>query len=560
MLVFDHVCYSLPGSDRMALDDVSLTLGPGQSIALMGANGSGKSTLARLSNALLLPSSGSISVDGIGSTDGAQAGRLRQRVGLVCQDPDTQIVCATVFEEAAFGPANLGMPFAQIEDSVAKALADVGLQGFEDRDPNSLSGGEKQRLVIAATLTMSQRYLVLDEPTSMLDPASRADVLSTMRRLQRSGVGILHVTHRLEEAICAQRVIVLDEGRVAFDGTSAAFARSAALTARFKPALPDSRRRGGGPAASPDAPALELRGVSHGYAKRPAKRPGRPKKARRQAQATAQRQPQMQGQPQEQGQTQMQGQPQEQGQTQAQEQAMSQPQQQSQEQPQAQEQPQPQAMALTDVSIDIRPGSCTLITGRSGAGKSTLLRVAAGILKPAAGEACLVVGGERRPVATGDVGLAFQRPEAQLFAQTVFDDIAFGPRNLRMAADEDGLWAIVAEACESVGLDLGDLAQRSPFSLSGGEARRCAIAGMLAMRPGVLLLDEPTVGLDALGVSQVVAMAAACLARGCALAIVTHEADMFAALADELLVLEGGRIIERRAMPGAGEGAAAWQC
>lgn len=220
MIVLDDVRYRYPGSDAEAVGGVTLSIAPGSWTALVGSNGSGKSTLARLMNGLFTPSAGFVTVDGIDTTEDARAWDVRSRVGLVLQNPDNQIVGTVVEEDVAFGPENLGVPRAELRLRVDSALAAVGLTGFERREPHLLSEGQKQRLAIAGALAMNPEYLVLDEPTAMLDLEGRADVLAVLGRLRAQGTGIVHITHDLSEARLADRVVALDAGRVAFEGAA----------------------------------------------------------------------------------------------------------------------------------------------------------------------------------------------------------------------------------------------------------------------------------------------------------------------------------------------------
>jgi len=222
MLEFSGVSYRYPGSEAQApaLTSVDVALSRGEVVVLLGSNGSGKSTLVRLCNGLLLPDSGTVTVDGMSTRDGAAVWDLRSRVGVVFQDPDNQIVGTVVEEDVAFGPENLGVPREELRSRVDDALAAVGLTGLERREPHFLSGGQKQRLAIAGALAMRPAYLVLDEPTSMLDPRGRADVLAVIARLRDTGTGVLHVTHHLSDALAADRVVVLHHGLVVFAGES----------------------------------------------------------------------------------------------------------------------------------------------------------------------------------------------------------------------------------------------------------------------------------------------------------------------------------------------------
>lgn len=225
-----HVYRSSSGPSR-ALDAVDLEVDSGRITALLGANGSGKSTLARMCNGLLVPTLGRVTVDGMDASDPTLARQVRSRVGMVFQNPDDQIVATSVEADIAFGPENLGLPSSQLRERVDSALAAVRLTGMESREPHLLSGGQKQRVAIAGALAMLTGYLVMDEPTSMLDPQGREDVLSVVRSLAADGHGILLVTHDLAEAVIADAVVVLDRGRVVFSGTPESLLRQPDLTA-----------------------------------------------------------------------------------------------------------------------------------------------------------------------------------------------------------------------------------------------------------------------------------------------------------------------------------------
>lgn len=220
MIEFIDVGYEYRTAERpvAALRGVSTTLSPGELVCVLGPNGSGKSTLARLANGLLRPGHGSVIVDGTGTDDRSREWDVRSRVGLVFQNPDNQIVGTTVEEDVAFGPENLGVEREVMRERVTRALETVGLAGLEQREPHTLSGGQKQRLAIAGALALSPAYLVLDEPTAMLDLQGRTDVLEVLGALRDRGAGIMHITHHLADAAAADRVLVLAAGSVAYDG------------------------------------------------------------------------------------------------------------------------------------------------------------------------------------------------------------------------------------------------------------------------------------------------------------------------------------------------------
>lgn len=229
-----------PGADPVvALDGVGLTVARGEFVAVVGRNGSGKSTLARMLNVLLRPAAGQVRVDGLDTADPANLWPIRDRVAMVFQNPDNQIVAALVEEDVAFGPENQGLPPEEIRRRVEESLAAVGLTPLRDRPPHLLSGGQKQRLAIAGALALRPACLVLDEPTAMLDPRGRAEVLQTILRLnQTAGVAIVLITHFMEEAARADRVVVMDRARVAMTGAPAEVFRQAAALRDLQLDLP----------------------------------------------------------------------------------------------------------------------------------------------------------------------------------------------------------------------------------------------------------------------------------------------------------------------------------
>lgn len=208
------------GQIRLALDGVTLSVKRGEFLAVLGMNGSGKSTLARHLNALLLPREGTVLVHGLDTREEKNLWSIRDQVGMVFQNPDNQIVAAVVEEDVAFGPENQGRPPEEIRRQVEESLSAVGMSSMRERAPHLLSGGQKQRVAIAGALALRPACLVLDEPTAMLDPSGRAEVLEVVRRLNReTGITVIWITHFMEEAAQADRVIVMAEGKVALEGS-----------------------------------------------------------------------------------------------------------------------------------------------------------------------------------------------------------------------------------------------------------------------------------------------------------------------------------------------------
>ncbi|HHY41636.1 MAG TPA: energy-coupling factor transporter ATPase [Thermoanaerobacterales bacterium] len=213
------VYYQYSASGDLALSNINLTIKPGEFVAIIGPNGSGKSTLAKLFNGLFLPTKGDIFVDGLNTKDEANIWKIRQKAGMVFQNPDNQIVATIVEEDVAFGPENLGIPPKEIRQRIDEALRTVELTEFANKAPHLLSGGQKQRVAIAGILAMKPDCIILDEPTAMLDPVGRKEVISTVQKLNRQeGKTVILITHFMQEAVCADRVLVMEKGKIVMEG------------------------------------------------------------------------------------------------------------------------------------------------------------------------------------------------------------------------------------------------------------------------------------------------------------------------------------------------------
>ena len=220
----EHLAYTYPGLDDtpgvQVFEDMNLTVEEGSFVAILGTNGCGKSTLAKHFNAILLPSGGRVLVSGIDTSNEARIMAVRRNVGMVFQNPDNQIVANVVEEDVAFGPENLGIASPEIRSRVDKALKQVGMYEYREHAPHLLSGGQKQRIAIAGVIAMEPKCIVLDEPTAMLDPRGRREVVETIGRLNREkGITVVLITHHMDEAAKCQRVVVMHKGKVAADGT-----------------------------------------------------------------------------------------------------------------------------------------------------------------------------------------------------------------------------------------------------------------------------------------------------------------------------------------------------
>ena len=220
MIQVEHLTYQYPGAERPAVEDLSLEIGNGEFVAVLGHNGSGKSTLAKHFNGILLPTAGRVLVNGLDTSIPENALEIRRTVGMVFQNPDNQIVANIVEDDVAFAPENLGVPSEEIRRRVDEALRLVGMYDYRMHAPHLLSGGQKQRVAIAGVIAMRPKCIVLDEPTAMLDPLGRREVITTVSRLCREqGITVVHITHHMDECVGADRLMVMSGGHVVADGT-----------------------------------------------------------------------------------------------------------------------------------------------------------------------------------------------------------------------------------------------------------------------------------------------------------------------------------------------------
>lgn len=515
-----HVVEAVPGREISALRNVSLRIEQGEYVALMGPNGSGKSTLVRHMNALLMPSRGTVRVNEFDTRDGGRLWDIRQHVGMIFQNPDHQMVATVVEEEVAFGPENLGLPRDEIIARVEEALKVVDMLAWRRHNPAHLSGGQKQRIAIASILAMRPRVLVADEPTAMLDAAGRRDILAILRRLHEdSRMTIVHITHSMDEAHEASRVLVMRQGGIALDGAlndldpqqfqefgimPSPLMRIMLRLADAGMALPKKMSRHVDDvvravlAWSPTASADTMRAV----------REAPPAGAGLAVSLRDLHFTYMRGTPFE-------------------------------------------TPALRGVSLELPASSRAAVMGSTGCGKTTLMQHLNGLLRATEGE--VMVGRHRLASDGGDVravrrevGMAFQFAEHQLFEETVARDVAYGPNNQRLTKLEVDVR--VRRALDRVGLSYDEYAERNPLALSGGEMRRVALAGVIAMEPRLLVLDEPTAGLDAHGQAQVQAIVSDVQAQGTSTLIVSHDVELVVDLADRLLLLDEGRLMGDGAM------------
>ena len=570
MIEVDHVTfhYNEQGEQDVppALRDVSLHIREGETVALIGHNGSGKSTLARLLNALLHPSSGTITVDGINTAaDGEDLWTIRQRVGLVFQHPDDQIVANTVIDDVAFGPENLGLPRVEIEERVQEALALLNLEPYAEMNISDLSVGQKQRVAIAGVLAMHPRYLLLDEPTTMISGQTARHLLETTHRLSRKrGLGVVHITHFMREVIDFDRIIVMHQGQVLIQGTPTdIFARHAELQAagldvplitqlgqrlraRGWQQLPEAVLSSAQLMDSPTAPLTDSStSPSKGSSSAPLMESSTPQSKessttqskesstaplRNNSRAATRVAPTMERA------------------------VVALPDAPLQslwlfelrnvhhtylrDTPFA-------AEALRDLSLTIAEQQTTALVGPSQAGKSTLVDLLAGLIRPAPGTFFF----EGSDVASSSfdierlrsrVGVVFQSPESQIFEETVGKDVSFGPMRKKVSLAESR--RLVQESLEAVGLSYEDFRTRYTYTLSGGEKRRVAIAGVLAMQPRVIVFDEPTAGLDPRGRQELLALIRQLQQRQTTIVYISSSLEDAVTLADTIYILEQGQL------------------
>ena len=539
---------------QTALDGVDLEVEPGQFIAILGHNGSGKSTLARQLNALLLPSEGTLYVDGYDTRDESSLWNIRQSAGMVFQNPDNQIIASVVEEDVGFGPENMGVPTEDIWARVEKALRSVGMWKMRSSSPNRLSGGQKQRVAIAGVIAMKPKCIVLDEPTAMLDPGGRAEVIRTVRELNKAeGVTVILITHYMEEVVDADRVIVMDQGRVVLTGTPREIFSRVELLRQYRLDVPQvtllayELKKAGLDIRDGILTVEELTKELDGLRKRQGRTEGRsPRDAESHGNSSA---AEPHGSSSAAG-----GQDviAEKGSRNAKEEA-----------------PGPETSgdaqisvehldyiydrgtsyerkALDDISFTARRGEFIGIIGHTGSGKSTLIQHLNGLNRASSGRILfngedIYSDGYPMRELRFKVGLVFQYPEYQLFESDVLKDVCFGPKNQGLSEEETLERA--RAALRSVGLD-ESFETKSPFELSGGQKRRAAIAGILAMEPEVLVLDEPTAGLDPKGRDEILDLLRSLHEeRNITIILVSHSMEDVANYVSRIIVMDEGKIL-----------------
>ncbi len=513
-----NVKFIYDNSEKTVLDDISLCFEKGEFVSILGHNGSGKSTLAKLLNGLYSPTEGSVTVFGLDASVPENLWEIRSKVGMVFQNPDNQLIASIVEDDIAFGPENLGIEPLEIRKRIDEALAMVEMSKYIKKPPHQLSGGQKQRIAIAGVMAMRPDVVVFDEPTSMLDPVGRREVLETIEILRNNGITVILITHYMEEALQSDRVIVLHEGKVALDSTPENVFDDAGMLKELSLKLPDVYyfahllRSKGLHIKKGIRDYLELTGeiiklkdklntdvnldadnLLYKYADKPNVISLKSVNYYYNKDTIY------------------------------------------------------EYHAIRDMDLTVNKGEYIGIIGSTGSGKSSLVQLLNGLNKVNSGNLEILdfSSSSLKPDYINlrkRVGLVFQYPEYQLFEETVFKDVSFGPRNLGVS--EESLSDVVNTALSSVSLNPDNYVHLSPFELSGGEKRRVAIAGVLAMEPDVLILDEPAAGLDPVSRDEILGFIKKEHMRdGRTTVIVSHDMREIARYCDRVIVLAEGKVV-----------------
>ena len=501
---------------RLALDGINVSIEKGSYTAILGSNGSGKSTLAKIIDILEVPDSGKVVIFGKDAGNDDLFWDIRSHCCVVFQNPDNQIVGTMIEEDVAFGPENLGIPNPELRERVDQALKDVGLYELRNREATALSGGQKQKLAIAGALAMHPDILILDEATAMLDPSSRDDFLALVEKMRMDkGLTLITITHDMTEALRCDKIIVVDKGKAVLEGAPEeifmldnlwdyGLKRPVKFNFAFEIAKLTGSELTKEDLVSDDA---LLSAIEKMLAKTGIKTPEAALEDKRLDEAEI---------------------------------IMS-------VKDLSYTYDGSDVKAIENINLDIRKGEVLGLVGESGCGKTTLISHMNAIFRPKEGDVIIhTKDGDLSCKNKKDtmkirqnVGLVFQYPEYQLFEETVFKDIGYGLKKMKVSKEEAAVR--IRDAAYLVGLTDKELSS-SPFELSGGQKRRAAMAGVLVMKPGILVLDEPASGLDPKGRQEMFKIIKDLRDSGTTIILVSHNMDEAAKNCDRICVIDRGKI------------------
>ena len=516
-LSFEYSSYDEETNQKIkqkAIDNLSLKIEEGNFVAILGHNGSGKSTLAKHLSGILKGSSGNVIINGLNTSVEENIWEIRKQVGTVFQNPDNQIVASIVEDDIAFGAENLGIERNEILKRIDYALSCVGMQKHRKSFNANLSGGQKQRIAIAGILAMQPKCIVLDEPTAMLDPCGRKSIIKTIKKLNKEyGITIILITHYMEEVVDADRLIVMEKGKIVLDNTPLEVFKNVEKIKQLKLDIPEPmeiaynlKNKGFNISLeylkinplvekllnigfnenikynenlieiNEKEETLQLQNIKYIYSENTIF----------------------------------------------------------------------EKIALNNIDLSIKKGDFLAIIGHTGSGKSTLVQLFNGLLSPTYGNIYfnrknIFEDKKNLKNIRQKIGVVFQYPEYQLFEETVFKDVSFAPKNMGLSENEINERTI--NALKIVGLD-EKYYNKSPFELSGGEKRRVAIAGILAMQPEILVFDELSAGLDPFGRDEILNNIKNLHKElNITVVLISHSMEDVCRICNKVVVLNEGKIV-----------------
>lgn len=501
---FDQVSFTYAGSETHAIDGINLEIKFGEIVLITGPAGSGKTTLCSCINGLIPhyhegELTGKVTIGEYDSKN-VRVGGLASIVGMVFQDPESQLVTNSVADEVAFGPENFGIPRDKINKRVTKALKATRMSGYEDREPHTLSGGEQQACVVAATYSMHPEIYVLDEPLANLDPAGRVKVLQLVTKIAKEfGKTMVIVEHALEEILpFVDRVLILDKGKIVRDGTVAEVLQAGDIKKVFK--RPDITRLAEALNihSNPLKPELLIEEIHHSFKAQQIKQVIHKAHSNGRKEVVIQMEHV----------------------THCYEQDIE---------------------ALFDVSLTIHKGEFVALLGRNGSGKTTLVSHLIGLLQPSQGKVTVTgldVATTPTHVLAKDVGFCFQNPNHQIVSFRVHDEMTFGLKAHEIDPSEYD--RRIQKALKVVNME--EYADAEIFDLGKGQKQRIALASVLTLEPKILVIDEPTTGQDPEMTDDIFEIIKSLNRSGTTVLVITHKVDYAAMYADRAVVLNRGHV------------------